>query len=229
MGSAAATLAASRAATTSGTERRRWRISFSLNAVEGPVLGPGSPRSAGHPCGAWVVRAVTPIRARRERSGRAQVADGRCSGREGREPTRGGADGARRGGVRPLLPELLPPGRRAIGRELLAGRHPCGGEAHALADARHRPAGERRELVGLALAARGQRLAVRVHGLALPLALPLVADDDAALEVLAILRHLQHEVLGERGAVVAGVEPGEKNARVGIVEPPDPERAEIRT
>src|ERR1043166_5368878 len=104
------------------------------------------------------------------------------------------------------------------------GPQPCRRDTHATAIALDAPAGERGECHGLLFAAGGQGLAIGVRGLALRFAGPLVAHDDAALKVRAIGRDLEHEVLGERSAIVARVEPGHEHARVRFVEPPHAER-----
>ena len=104
-------------------------------------------------------------------------------------------------------PDLLPPGLVDVFGRHLGTRL----EVHAAADLVDVPAGQGGKRLRLPAPALGQRPAVVAGLCALRLALPRVAQDVAALEVLAVAGLLEDQVLGEVLAVVAHVEAGEED------------------
>src|SRR5438874_8194452 len=87
-----------------------------------------------------------------------------------------------------FLPQLLPP--RRVGQRLIA-------EARALANVGDGPAGQRGHSRDFLLVPVAHLRAIRGRGAAGIVAGPRVAQDVAALEVVAIGGLLEHEILGE--------------------------------
>ena len=89
------------------------------------------------------------------------------------------------------------------------------------------PRGESCERLCLALAAVAECHPVAGRGLAGVVAGPGVPEHIAALEVLAVGRLLEHQVLGEVVAVIARVEPGEEHLGAPVLDPVHAERLEL--
>src|SRR5438132_3152986 len=118
------------------------------------------------------------------------------------------------------LPYRLPP--------LFLGRRVRGNQIHLPANVVDVPSGERCEIARFFFLAIAQRCPVSLGSFAIGAAGPRMTQDVACLEVLSVAGFLEDEILGEMLAVVAHVQPGQKNfggaTAVGIIR--DPESAE---
>src|SRR5438046_7031009 len=102
----------------------------------------------------------------------------------------------------PLLP--LPP-------LLLARRVVIRREIHLLSHVIDAPTRQPCQVARLLLLTVAQRAAVVARRIAVRTARPRMMEDVAGLKVLTIARLLKHEILGEVLAVVADVQPSQKN------------------
>src|SRR5713226_2437851 len=106
-----------------------------------------------------------------------------------------------------FLPQPLPP---RCGPGLWPGDM---AEAHPLADTSGVPTRQRCQALRLLLVTVVETTTIVVGGRARVLSRPLVAKDIASLEVAAIGRLLEHEILGEVRVVVTQVQSREKHIR----------------
>src|SRR5262245_23435307 len=122
-----------------------------------------------------------------------------------------------------LVPELLPP---------VLHRHGIAGRRYLRPDLRDRPAGQLREGPDLLFLTASELDPVPCRGLAGLGSCPWVSEDITPLEVRAVRRLLEDEVLGKVRGVVADVEPREEDvasaaARAHAASFREPEDAEL--